>query len=58
MLLRLEPLCDNERAAFRAQVYDSYGGSVPMGLIDTSVGGTMIELWMPPAKVAVAQQSA
>ena len=34
-----------------AEVYDAYNGTLPLGLIDTSVGGTMIELWLPPAKV-------
>lgn len=31
-----------------ANAYDALGGAVPMGLIDTSVGGTAIQLWFPP----------
>ena len=31
-----------------ADAYDALGGTVPMGLIDTSVGGTAIQLWFPP----------
>lgn len=31
-----------------ASAYDALGGSVPFGLIDTSVGGTAIQLWFPP----------
>ena len=33
-----------------AEVFDSRQGSVPMGLIDTAVGGTAIQLWLPPAQ--------
>ncbi len=31
-----------------ATVYDEFNGTLPMGLIDTSVGGTAIQLWIPP----------
>jgi len=31
-----------------AEVFDSRQVSVPMGLIDTAVGGTAIQLWIPP----------
>jgi sialate O-acetylesterase len=31
-----------------AAAYDALGGTVPFGLIDTSVGGTAIQLWFPP----------
>jgi hypothetical protein len=31
-----------------ADVFDSRQGSVPMGLINTAVGGTAIQLWLPP----------
>lgn len=31
-----------------ANVYDATNGSIPFGLIDTSVGGTAIQLWFPP----------
>jgi len=32
-----------------AALYDDMGGSVPFGLVDTAVGGTMISLWLPPS---------
>lgn len=30
------------------RISDHFGGSLPLGLIDTSVGGTAAELWLPP----------
>ena len=30
------------------RIYDSLGGKVPLGLIDTSLGGVAAELWLPP----------
>lgn len=34
-----------------AGIYDQHAGQLPLGLIDTAVGGTMIQLWLPPAHV-------
>lgn len=31
-----------------AGVYDAHSGSLPLGLIDTAVGGTAAQLWVPP----------
>ena len=31
-----------------ANIYDATNGTIPFGLIDTSVGGTAIQLWFPP----------
>jgi sialate O-acetylesterase len=33
-----------------AHAYDALGGGVPMGLIDTSVGGTAVQLWLSPER--------
>jgi sialate O-acetylesterase len=33
-----------------AAIYDEMAGTLPLGLIDTSVGGTAIELWLPPRR--------
>jgi sialate O-acetylesterase len=30
-----------------ARLYDFYGGAIPIGIINTAVGGTMIQLWLP-----------
>jgi len=34
-----------------AALHDELAGTVPFGLIDTAVGGTMISLWLPPAAI-------
>jgi len=36
-----------------AHAYDALGGAVPMGLIDTSVGGTALQLWLAPEVFSV-----
>ena len=30
------------------RISDHFGGKIPLGLIDTSVGGTAAQLWLPP----------
>lgn len=35
-----------------AQVYDATNGSIPFGLMDVSVGGTAIQLWVPPSRTS------